>query len=78
MAFTRKVDLFEMMKNPDRHCILTVEEFHEDCECGALIDYDGFGHAINADGYMDPGYFVVPSERHKLPASVTHIEWYNK
>jgi hypothetical protein len=78
MAFTKKVDLFDMMTNPDRHYILTVEEFNEDCECGALIDYDGFGHAIDENGYMDTTYDVKPSRRNELPASVTHIEWYNR
>lgn len=79
MAFTEKVDLFTMIREAGSGGdIMTIKEFHEDCASGCLMDYDGFGHAINADGYKDPAYFVVPSKREMIPASVTHIEWFNK
>lgn len=79
MAFTKKVNLFNLItgKGFDGD-IFTIEEFREMCEDGSLIDYDGFGHPINGDGYEDPAWCIIPSRREELPASVTHIEWFNK
>lgn len=60
-------------------CIMTVAEFLEDCEMGALIDYDGFGRmlTITEDGEVEHGD-MWPSNRHTIPEHVTHIEWFNR
>lgn len=86
VPYTRELD--------DIGSMMTVEEWKEDCETGALIDYDGFGHPIRADhvpfeGGMDPTKYptvqfrmsdmnVSPSLRHLMPKDATHIMWYNR
>lgn len=64
---------------PWPRCIMTVEEFLEDCEQGALIDYDGHGDmlTITEDDEVKHGQ-ICPSDRHNIPSHVTHIEWYNR
>jgi hypothetical protein len=76
MAYTDAI-LFDVLKDAERHDIYSVEDFHEMCEDHTLTDYDGFGHPIK-NGYRDPSHFIVPSQRHKIPDDVTHIQWYNK
>ena len=76
MAYTEEI-LFDVLNESSDRDIYSVKEFLEMCEDGTLIDYDGFGHPIK-DGYLDPASFIVPSQRHSIPADVTHIQWYNK
>ena len=60
-------------------CIMTVDEFKEDCEIGALIDYDGVGEMITYEnGKKIEHGFIKPSSRHKIPSHITHVEWFNR
>jgi hypothetical protein len=60
-------------------CIMTVEEFIEDCDQGALIDYDGHAEMLTKEGdVFVPHGRTWPSERHKIPKLITHIEWFNR
>jgi hypothetical protein len=58
---------------------MSVQEFMEDCEHGALIDYDGFGDMLTfEDGKKIVHGRTWPSARHEIPKHITHIEWYNR
>ncbi len=57
--------------------LMTVAEYLECVECGAFIDYDGFGYAVK-DGMVDEETFMYPSQRHELPEDATHILWFNR
>ena len=60
----------------DEDDVYTVEEFRVLCECGAFIDYDGFGHPVK-NGYADTQIMVKPSKMN-IPNDATHIVWYNR
>ncbi len=64
-------------KVADDDDVMTVEQFIKMCMCGALIDYDGFGHAVK-NGYLDPTFDVTPSYLGSIPDDATHIVWYNR
>jgi len=57
--------------------VYTVEEFKDYCECGAFIDYDGFGYPVK-DGMADTDIEVYPSICKDIPKDATHIVWYNR
>jgi hypothetical protein len=59
--------------------IMTIEEWKESCDENYFIDYDGFGEMLTKAGdvYIPHGR-IYPSERHKTPALITHIEWFNR
>ena len=62
----------------DRKCLMTINEFKSDCECGGIMDSDGFG------------YYATDKEVSNIEASpnafrqgiiredFTHVCWYNK
>jgi len=64
--------------------LMTVEEFEDSVECGAFIDYDGFGHWCNAEtGKLLSDVDVYPSDVGSLSyksqrVQWTHILWYNR
>jgi len=64
--------------------LLTVEEFEDCVECGAFIDYDGFGQWCNPDAnQLEDEIDVYPSDVGSLPyksqrVQWTHILWYNR
>lgn len=62
----------------DKSCLMTIEEWTNCVECGAFIDYDGFGHP--SDGvYEDSSVEIYPSERlRNITPGATHIMWYNR
>lgn len=57
--------------------LMTVGKFRKCVECGGFIDYDGFGHPVR-NNKADPSIWIKPSRIHEIPASATHIVWYNK
>ncbi len=56
--------------------LLSVDEFLDMAESGALIDYDGFGHPVR-DGFVDEGWYVQP-EAMNVPEDATHVLWFNR
>lgn len=66
---------------PDYGDVMTVADWVSYCESGGFIDYDGHGNPAQAyeDGIRMAGDWVVyPSTRGEIPASATHIVWYNR
>jgi len=57
--------------------VYTVKEFRERVECGAFIDYDGYGHPVK-DKKADLSIEVRPSRVDQIPIDATHIVWYNR
>jgi hypothetical protein len=58
--------------------VYTIEEFLELVECGAFIDYDGFGHPVR-DSLSDEDIWVKPSTvKTSIPEDATHIVWFNR
>lgn len=57
--------------------VYTVKEFNEFCECGAFIDYDGFGHPVK-DSLADYSIDIFPSSLEDIPEDATHIIWFNR
>lgn len=66
--------------------VYTVKGFLEFCECGAFIDYDGYGHpaiCIDNTGHVQEGLSdrmidVRPSKLDRIPSDATHIVWFNR
>lgn len=65
--------------------IYTIEEFKEICKDGWFIDYDGSGCFLNSSLEQVDNtvcFDVHPSqildEDCPIPASATHVEWFNK
>lgn len=65
---------------------MTIQEWEDSCECGAFIDYDGFGYFCNPETKTElDGFDVVPSdfkERREAyeqrKTQWTHINWFNR
>lgn len=60
--------------------IMTVREFLDGINCGALTDYDGHGYMATGNE-MAPDALIVPSEARKmvsLHSWATHVMWFNK
>ncbi len=56
--------------------LLSVEDYRDMVEMGALIDYDGFGEPVR-DGFVDKDWVVIPSHDN-IPEDATHILWFNR
>ena len=69
-------DNYSEILDPD-DCVMTVQEFRDNCECGGFIDYDGFGHPV-CGGRVDRGVTILPSKVKEIPRTASHIVWYNK
>lgn len=66
---------------PDYGDLMTREEWIADCNAGALIDSDGDGRPAmqKSDGTIRVSELCIwPSMRHALPATATHVVWFNK
>jgi len=59
--------------------IMTIQEFKDSIECGALTDDDGHGEWATVT-HVHTGTRVHPSDVFVLvpPEGVTHVCWYNK
>ena len=61
----------------DRKCLMTINEFKSDCECGGIMDSDGFGYYATdkevSNIEASPSAFVKGIIREDF----THICWYN-
>ena len=57
---------------------MTVQEFRESVECGAFIDYDGYGYAVARGDIADTSEQILPSTVERIPEEATHIIWFNK
>lgn len=62
--------------------LMTLDDWIEDVEIGALIDYDGHGYMANATEH-DETIQVLPSEvraieRECKACGHTHILWFNR
>ena len=62
----------------DRKCLMTINEFKSDCECGGIMDSDGFGYYATdkevSNIEANPSAFVKGIIREDF----THVCWYNK
>jgi hypothetical protein len=62
---------------PNYGDLMTLEDFKEACECGAFIDYDGYGNYAFEDKVSNietrPSKFLK-----KRDNRFTHIVWYNR
>lgn len=62
----------------DKECLMTIEKFINYCECGAIIDNDGFGYYVKDnveyDLYASPRMVRNGFVRNEF----THVCWYNK
>ena len=70
------------IKDWERKCIMTVEQFTDDVKRGCLIDYDGFAHPSYLD-MVDQSITIRPSDVKKgklkdLCIAPTHVVWYNR
>ena len=61
----------------DEGYLMKIDEWIDNCKCGAFIDYDGFGHPVK-ENKMDGSLIVIPSEYELVPKDATHIMWYNR
>ena len=69
-----------MEQLPDYGDLIPLDEFKGACDCGAFIDYDGFGHYATKH-QMDGDYEVRPSNVVKgevAPEWATHVMWFNR
>ena len=82
---TKKDDLFAeiasggLSEQAEYGDLFTISEFIDSCKCGALIDYDGFGHLATAD--KESTINITPSDRMKtltLNPWATHVMWFNR
>jgi hypothetical protein len=66
------------MPLPDYGDLMTLEDFKEQCEQHAFIDYDGSGYYAFADSVTriraNPSDFA----QGKVRAGFTHVMWFNK
>lgn len=60
-------------KVPDFADLMTIEEFREHVDCGSISSRDGSAYAVR-DGKESRDEIDV----HAIPASATHVAWYNK
>jgi len=62
--------------------LYTMEQFKGCAECGALIDYDGFGKLSDGTDVSDirisPSQVLNPLYMSELPSWATHVVWYNR
>lgn len=65
--------------NLDDGELLTMKEFVDAVKCGALIDYDGFGHYSDGESIF-PNACIYPSqvEIGTILEGFTHVMWYNR
>lgn len=58
--------------------LITIEAFRASVECGAFIDYDGFGEWATGTHVSD--ITIRPSQlaRTTPPPWATHVVWYNR
>jgi hypothetical protein len=68
-----------MEKIPGYGDLMTMDEFIGCVECGAFIDYDGFGRYAT-ETEMEGSEFVKPSmvENKTIDRTYTHIVWFNR
>lgn len=81
MAYTRKVNYSATGRygcGPmHENDVYTIEEFVQACECGAFIDYDGWGYPVK-NNFADDSIVIQPSNLSAIPKDATHIDWYNR
>lgn len=70
-------DHYVGVPDPDCGDVMTIEDFTENCACGGFIDYDGFGYPVR-DGRYNNQIVIIPSRLDEIPASATHIIWFNR
>ena len=63
--------------------LMSLEDWKEDCENGAFIDYDGYGSLVDKNyKFLSEGGHAKPSQHtHKkrtFPEEAKYILWYNK
>ena len=55
---------------------MSLEEFIRNCQCGGIIDYDGFGELVDEKGITIG--IIYPSAVTQLFENADHVVWYNK
>jgi hypothetical protein len=64
----------------EEDCLIPLKEFVENCNCGAFIDYDGYGVYALKDKKSNA--IICPSDTYndgKIETKhFTHVVWYNK
>jgi hypothetical protein len=68
----------EDIKNDELDLIMTVEDFKDDVESGALTDYDGWGYAVNKNNKKRTDINIFASKVNQIPSDATHIIWFNR
>ena len=66
--------------NPKAGDLVTVQEYRDLADSGAIMNSDGFGRAVK-DGMEDDRYEVELRPRKHgadIPQDATHVMWYNK
>ena len=60
--------------------LMLIEDWKEDCDQGAFIDYDGYGELISESYEFVENGFVRPSTRNEkhYPPEAKYILWYNR
>lgn len=56
--------------------LMEITDWIKSCDCGAFIDYDGYGTLMIDSEFMDEN--SRPSDRANVPKEATHILWYNR
>ena len=59
-------------------CLMPLQEFIDCVECGAFIDYDGFGELATATHCSEIEIYPSEVKVTQWPEWCTHIAWYNK
>jgi len=74
-----RINGIKLEELPDYGDHMTIEAFKKSIECGAFIDYDGFGDFATKTMVSDKTF--LPSnflERLSKYPWATHVVWYNK
>ena len=63
---------------PDYGCLMTLEEFVEDVDCGCVIDYDGSGNYATKDKMSSKPAIPSVIGAGIVDKSFTHVVWFNR
>lgn len=63
---------------PEHGYLLTLEDFKNAVNCGAFIDYDGFGELATESRTSEVRIRPSEVDDYKFPGWCTHILWFNR
>ena len=68
--------IYDFMSKKD---LIPIDQFKNMCDCGAFIDYDGYGYYSDGE-LVDYSFTLRPSHVRKngLDQKFTHILWLNR